>query len=141
MSVTPRLNLAHIVLILFIFFSCSCSSIEINNLTYSGYNDNIVLDSFICIGAYADGTLLLKVLFENVPRSIANFRLIHPNGTLSFINNIEVSCDPCDTYDYKSRLLYPNYILIYYPASDEYFGMLIDWTRNEVISTNSFGES
>src|SRR3954452_332481 len=135
MNSTFHLNPVPIVLIIFIFFSCSCSS-NPYNITY---NNNRTFDNINCVGAYDDGTLLLDMnLEEGFVNVIANFRLIHPNGTFNRID-IKIPCASC--VNYTPRLLNPNHILIYYTDSEynEYLGTLFDWT-GKVISNKKFGK-
>ncbi|GBB91078.1 hypothetical protein RclHR1_01820007 [Rhizophagus clarus] len=119
-------RLAPIILLIFVLFLLPCSSNII-----ATYNETDTVHDNYFKGAYADGTILIGVRFENYPNNAISLRLIHPNGTLNFINNVTIPCDnKCDPTVYDPRPLNPNYILIWYGTS----GMIMDWTENIITS-------
>jgi hypothetical protein len=114
-----------IVLLIFIVFLLPCSSNIIATYNESEHVDESYLES-----AYDDGTILVGVRFKNYPNNTISFRLVHPNGTINFINNVTIPCNTCHPEDYTINPLNPNYILIWYEMS----GTIIDWKGNIITS-------
>ncbi|GBC23065.1 uncharacterized protein OCT59_014015 [Rhizophagus irregularis] len=113
-----------IVLLIFVVL-LPCSS----NIIATYYENDTVHDNYFK-GVYADGTILIGVRFKGYPNNTISLRLIYPNGTLNFINNVTIPCNTCDPTKYNPSPLNPNYIIIWYEKS----GMIMDWTGNIITS-------
>ncbi|RGB41639.1 hypothetical protein C1646_751932 [Rhizophagus diaphanus] len=113
-----------IVLLIFVVL-LPCSS----NIIATYYENDTVHDNYFK-GVYADGTILIGVRFKDYPNNTISLRLIYPNGTLNFINNVTIPCNTCDPIKYNPSPLNSNYILIWYEKS----GMIMDWTGNIITS-------
>lgn len=112
-----------VLLILVVLLPCS------SNIIASYYESDTVHDNYFK-GTYADGTILIGVSFKDYPNNTISLRLIYPNGTLNFINNVTIPCNTCDPINYNPSPLNPNYILIWYGIS----GMILDWKGNIITS-------
>ncbi|RIA80457.1 hypothetical protein C1645_838654 [Glomus cerebriforme] len=131
-----------IIFVIFVVFLLPCSLIQTSNFTYNG---NDFVTGYTTIGTFADGTILFQVIFENTPK-FTNLSLVHPDGTLNFINNVQIPCNSCEnTIDdiyvpclcmNKIYILNPNYILITYAPAEELMGMIID--RSGIVITSNF---
>jgi hypothetical protein len=119
-----RHNISSIILIALILL---CPSIQTKKVIYSSsIQNNSSHDDSSAIGAYNDGTILFSIGSKD------SLRLIHPNGTLGFINNIIIHCKSKNSCNYY--LLNPNYvIIIYLENNDTLVGTVIDWMGNRIL--------
>ncbi|RIA99442.1 hypothetical protein C1645_811475 [Glomus cerebriforme] len=120
------LNIAPIFLIFIVVTLSSCVPIE-NNYTFAFAKDPNILTNKI-INNYADGTILFETQYVDTPSRVnKNFYLLYPDGSSTFVKDVEIPCISCE---YEVYRLNPNYIFINYKMHEKYFGMIMDWEKN-----------